>query len=223
MPTGRTVRCKRCKTRTANSLNLEGWAADVKEGQIVGYICPDCLITGEAKELPKGQSLDIGHGYDDVDYSIKGNFKFLKKSMEEPQYYGKREARLDWETFADSLRRAMLEVGSGNGFAMDIEIQTLWNFRLEVTELTSNGRAISATGYHTHGMKKGKQLDPNLINNLLAMGMVQPTESMRDWTIQLKPQECVDSHLNRVIVHILERGYEFNPNLIQQVVFEALG
>jgi hypothetical protein len=221
MPTGRKIRCRRCKSKTANSLNLEGWAADVRSGEIVGYICPDCLKPNEASTLPEGATLDVGHGYDDEDLSIKGNFRFLKNRISPPDYYGKREAMVDWETVSDMLRRAMQQAGESNKLTIDIEIQTLWNFKLQISQVTSQGRTITCTGYHTHGMKKGKQLDPELISNLKSMGLKQPEGDVRDWSIQLQPQECVPSHVNRVVVHILDRGYEFNPNLMQQIIFGA--
>jgi hypothetical protein len=221
MPAGRIVRCRRCKSRTENSLNLEGWAVNIKDGEIAGYICPTCLKPNEATDLPEGASLDVGHGYEDVDLSIKGNFRFLKKRMTPPDYYGKREAMVDWETVSDMLRRAMEQAGESNKLAIEIEIQTLWNFKIEMSKQDSQGRVITCTGYHTQGMKKGKQIDPELIANLLAMGMKQPEGDVRDWSIQLQPQECVPSHVNRVIIHILDRGYEFNPNLMQQIIFDA--
>ena len=221
MPTGRKIRCRRCKSKTANSLNLAGWAADVRSGEIVGYICPDCLKPNEASNLPDGATLDVGHGYDDEDLSIKGNFRFLKNRISPPDYYGKREAMVDWETVSDMLRRAMQQAGESNKMTIDIEIQTLWNFKLQISQVTSQGRTITCTGYHTHGMKKGKQLDPELISNLKSMGLKQPEGEVRDWSIQLQPQECVPSHVNRVVVHILDRGYEFNPNLMQQIIFGA--
>ncbi len=221
MPTGRKVRCRRCKTRTANSLNLDGWAVDVRDGDITGYICPDCLKPNEATDLPEGASLDIGHGFEEEDLTIKGNFRFLKKSMTPPDYYGKREAMVDWETVSDMLRRAMQQAGESNKLSVEIEIQTLWNFKLTISALNDDGRVITCTGYHTHGMKKGKQIDPELFSNLLAMGMKQPIDDVRDWSIQLQPQECTPAHINRVVVHILERGYEFNPNLMQEIVFDA--
>ena len=165
--------------------------------------------------------MDVGHGYDDEDLSIKGNFRFLKNRISPPDYYGKREAMVDWETVSDMLRRAMQQAGESNKLTIDIEIQTLWNFKLQISQVTSQGRTITCTGYHTHGMKKGKQLDPELISNLKSMGLKQPEGDVRDWSIQLQPQECVPSHVNRVVVHILDRGYEFNPNLMQQIIFGA--
>lgn len=41
--TGRDVRCKRCKKTVGNSLHLEGWGADVRDEQVVGYMCPGCM------------------------------------------------------------------------------------------------------------------------------------------------------------------------------------
>lgn len=222
MPKGRTVRCKRCKTNTGNSLELDGWGFQVKDGNILGYICPACLKPGEASPLPEGATLDIGHGYEDDGAHIKGNFRFLKKLIEGPEYYGKREAMMDWETFSDMLRRAMEQIKPERGLSMELEIQTLWNFKLTVSPVTNGTRIISSTGYHTHGMKKGKQLDENLIRNLLGMGMTQPSGDVREWSIQLTSEECAPHHLNKIMIHILERGYEFNPNLIQSVEFDEV-
>jgi hypothetical protein len=116
----------------------------------------------------------------------------------------------------------MEELGEESGIAMNIEIQTLWNFRLEVSPVGPNGAQISSTGYHTHGMKKGKQIDERYCKNLIAMGMTPPSDDQKNWKIDLQTQECKPSHINRIVIHILERGYEFNPNLIQQVFFEQV-
>jgi hypothetical protein len=220
MPKGRTIRCKRCKVTTANSLELDGWAVDIRDQQISGYICPDCLKPGEANSLPEGSALDIGHGFDEEVSGIKGNFSFLKRKIDSPDYYGKREANMDWETLSDIIRRAFEHAGQTNRLTMKLEIQTLWNFRMEISSFSAHGREIRSTGYHTHGMKKGKQLDQKLIGNLSAMGLSQPQGDVKDWEILLTPEECLVSHLNRIIIHILERGYEFNPNLIQSIEFE---
>jgi len=221
MPKGRNIRCKRCKVTTANSLELDGWAVDIKNQEISGYICPECLKPGEVSELPEGATIDIGHGFDEEDSNIRGNFTFLKRKIDAPDYYGKREAMMDWETMSDIIRRAFDQAGKSSGLIMELEIQTLWNFKLEISAPKTYGREIKSTGYHTHGMKKGKQLDPHLITNLISMGMKQPEGEIKEWQIVLTPEECQMAHLNRVIIHILERGYEFNPNLIQSIEFEA--
>lgn len=101
--------------------------------------------------------------------------------------------------------------------------QILWNFRLGVERLPNGELKIHSTGYHTQGGKKGKQVDSNLIENLKAMGMKQPEGDERNWTITLTAAESVEYNLNKIIIHILERGYEFNPNLIQDMSFAEFG
>jgi hypothetical protein len=217
--TGRNIRCKRCKTSIANSLAMDDWAVEVKDGQIAGYICPTCLKPSEASKLPEGATLDVGHGYESNELVRGGNFKFLKKRVDAPDYYGSREARFDWEQFSDVVRRIM-EMLPNKGFEIAVENQALWNFKLSIEICDNKERILSSTGYHTHGMKKGKQIDEHLIQNLRNMGMTQPSGDQRNWTIKLTHDESVDYNLNKIIVHILERGYEFNPNLIQSIESE---
>jgi hypothetical protein len=212
--TGRDIRCKRCKVNVTNSLDLQGWGVDYRDNQIVGYICNKCLKPSELLPLPEGVTIDVGHGYDDSGPVSGGNFKFLKKRVDAPDYFGKREARLTWEEFSDMLRRMMEQIPYPS-FQIAIEIQTLWNFVLSVEALPDGGKVIRTTGYHTHGMKKGKQIDPELIENLTKMGMIPPEGEVREWSITLTPDESQEFHLNKVITHILDRGYEFNPNLFQ--------
>jgi hypothetical protein len=129
---------------------------------------------------------------------------------------------MDWQTFSDMLGQMFRQYGH-LGIQFDMEIQTLWNFRLGVERVADGELIIHSTGYHTHGGKKGKQVDQNLIDNLKAMGMKQPEGEERNWTITLTAKEAEESYLNRVIIHILELGYEFNPNLMQEVVFAEYG
>jgi hypothetical protein len=222
--TGRDVRCKRCKKTVGDSLNLKGWGADVRDGDVVGYICPGCMQSVEAKQLPEGATLDIGHGYEETAPITDGNFRFLKKLVDTPDYYGnsRHDARMDWETFGDIIRRCFEQIGH-LGIQFDMTNQILWNFRLGVERLPNGELKIHSTGYHTQGGKKGKQVDPNLIENLKAMGMKQPEGDERNWTIILTAAESMEYNLNKVIIHILERGYEFNPNLIQDMSFAEFG
>lgn len=191
---------------------------DVQNGAVVGFICPKCLKPSELQKLPEGVDLDIGYGYEEAEPVTGGNFKFLKKKVDAPDYYGPREARFDWEEFSDLLRRA-LETLPGN-LKINLEIQTLWNFSLSIEKQSNGAKVIRSTGYHTHGGKKGKQVDEPLVKNLKSMGLEQPEGEERNWVISLTPEESVDHHLNKIVVHILERGYEFNPNLIQDLLFE---
>jgi hypothetical protein len=214
--TGRDIRCKRCKVNVTNSLNLDGWGVDYRDNQIVGYICDKCLKPNELQPAPEGFTFDVGHGYQESGPVSSGRFKFLKKKVDAPDYFGKREARLTWEEFSDMLRRIMEQVPY-ESFQIAIEIQTLWNFVISVEALDGGERMIRSTGYHTHGMKKGKQLDAELIENLSQMGMTPPNGDVRDWSIRLTVEESQEFHLNKVITHILDRGYEFNPNLFQSV------
>ena len=149
-----------------------------------------------------------------------GNFKFLKKKIVGPDYYGAGVKRMDWPTFEINLLSAIGQMGSIN-FQMEIEHQHLWNFVLSVNPESSNSVMLEATGYHTHGMKKGKQLDPELISALLSMGLTQPAGEQRNWSIELIDDELEPAKLANIIVHILEQGYQFNPNLIQEVKFTA--
>ncbi len=214
--TGRDIRCKRCKVNVTNSLELGGWGIDYRDNEIVGYVCPKCLKPNELLPAPEGVTFDVGHGYEESGAVSDGRFKFMKKRVDTPDYYGKREARLTWEEFSDMLRRIMEQVPYPS-FKIAIEIQTLWNFVLSVESLPSGEKVIRTTGYHTHGMKKGKQLDPELIENLTKMGMTAPEGETRTWSIRLTVDESQDFYLNKIITHILDRGYEFNPNLFQGV------
>lgn len=214
--TGRDIRCKRCKVSVTNSLDLAGWGVDYRDNEIVGYICPKCLNPSELLSTPEGVTFDVGHGYEEAAPVSGGRFKFMKKRVDTPDYYGKREARLTWEEFSDMLRRIMEQI-TYQSFQIKIEVQTLWNFVLSVESLPNGEKVIRTTGYHTHGMKKGKQLDPELIANLSSMGMTAPVGDVKEWSITLTADEAQDFHLNKIITHILDRGYEFNPNLFQGV------
>lgn len=145
-----------------------------------------------------------------------GNFKYLKKKIAGPDYYGAGVKRMDWPTFELNLLHSINQMGSID-FQIAIEHQHLWNFVLGVTVKSSTSATLKATGYHTHGMKKGKQLDPELIEALLRMGLTQPTGDVREWSIELAGEELEPPKLANIIVHILEQGYMFNPNLIQEV------
>jgi hypothetical protein len=149
-----------------------------------------------------------------------GNFKFLKKKIVGPDYYGAGVKRMDWPTFELNLLSAIDQMGSID-FQMEIEHQHLWNFVLTVLPSGADSATLEATGYHTHGMKKGKQLDPELIAALLSMGLTQPAGEQRNWSIELIDGELEPAKLANIIVHILEQGYQFNPNLIQEVKFTA--
>lgn len=153
-----------------------------------------------------------------------GNFRFLKKPVDGPDYYGnsRHAPSMDWDTFSDMLGQVFHQLGS-SAIQFDMENQILWNFRLAVEPLGNGEHRIHSTGYHTHGGKKGKQLDANLVENLKGMGLTQPEGDERNWTITLSAAESEPSYLNRIIIHMLERGYEFNPNLIQEVIFAPYG
>jgi hypothetical protein len=153
-----------------------------------------------------------------------GNFHFLKKPVDGPDYYGnsRHAPSMDWETFSNMLDQVFAEIGNC-AIQFNMENQILWNFKLEIEPLPNGELKLHSTGYHTHGGKKGKQLDANLIENLKAMGLTQPAGEERNWTIVLTQEESNPAHVNRVIIHLLERGYEFNPNLIQELTFAAYG
>ena len=144
------------------------------------------------------------------------SFIFLKKKIVGPDYYGPFPKRMDWPTFQGALNYALEQLGSIN-FLLEIEHQHLWNFGLSVKKTSPTTALLESTGYHTHGMKKGKQVDPELIDALLRMGLTQPSGETRNWTIELSGEDIERDRLVEIVVHILEMGYMFNPNLIQEV------
>jgi hypothetical protein len=149
------------------------------------------------------------------------NFIFKKRKIVAPDYYGPFKVRMDWPTFEGSLiylLPTLLDVG----FQMTMEHQHLWNFEMSLHVQPDGNALLESTGFHTHGMKKGKQIDLPLIDNLKFMGLAQPSGLVRNWKITLTSEECELKQLSKIITHILELGYEFNPNLIQEVQIRPL-
>jgi hypothetical protein len=143
-------------------------------------------------------------------------FKFLPARTEPIDYYGPHRVINTWESVERELARSIDHMYgmAAIKWRINLETQDFWDFFITFQQLPmpSNGMTLGCAG--TAAMKKGKAMRPEQEKALLAMGFAAPTESEPRWIIELSESEREFDQLARIVVHVLDYGYLFNPNFL---------
>lgn len=143
-------------------------------------------------------------------------FTFLPPRSEPIDYYGPHRVINTWESIERELARILDHMYgmAAIKWRINFETQDFWDFFMTFQQLPmpSNGMIIGCAG--TAAMKKGKSMRPEQESALLKMGFSAPTESEPRWLIEISESEREYDQLARIVVHIMDYGYLFNPNFL---------
>lgn len=144
-------------------------------------------------------------------------FRFLPERDVPIDYYGPHRVINTWESFGSNLSEVFEQLYGMPAIRWRINLETheFWDFFMTFQQLPmpSNGMVFGLAG--TPAMKKGKSLSSSQETALSTMGFFPPLPGEMTWNIELSEDERAADSLAKIVVHALDYGIGFNPNLFQ--------